>query len=292
MAALREWWLRLRARDEHRFVIAIAAALLLHIAPFLVGVGLVLSGVEIDLRSETERRIGDPNGSLEGVNVEMIAAEEYDKKYLSFSAGKDKIDQEATIGATERPKVEAVKPEPKPEKPEQAERPEKVEAEQAQKDKAEPRDIETAGIPPPKPDPKQEAKPKAEPRQATPAQRTLSEAEIEQIIQTARQDFQSAAQMSSKAALAAMGNASPFVRGVLRKLKSTMPRSRGMRGSLVLRFIIADDGSVAAVGVPRSSGNPALDKLVADAVAATRFDVPPSGIPDAERKFEITYDYE
>lgn len=297
---LAAWWSRLRARDDDRFVLAIGLALALHLAPFVVGAGLLLSGIEIDLRSETEKRIGDPNGSPEGVNVEVIDAKEYQNKYLSFSAGKDKIDQEATIGSVERPKVEASKPKPEPQ-PEKAEKPqpekqaqEQAEAEPPQKDKTETKDLETAGIPPPKPEAKQKAEPKAEPRprQAAPAQRTLSEAEIDEIIQTARQDFQSAAQMSSKAALAAMGNASPFVRSVLRKLKATMPKSRGMRGTLVARLVIGDDGAVVWVGIPRSSGNPELDKLVAEAIRTTRFDVPGPGVPMNERKFEITYEYD
>lgn len=292
------WWQRLRAREDDRFVIAIALAVFLHLMPVIVGAGLLLSGIEIDLRSETERGIGDPNGSAEGVNVEVIDAAEYQNKYLSFSAGKDKIDQEATIGSAARPKVEASKPEPQPDKAEKPQ-PEKqaeetAEAAPPQKDKTETKDLETTGIPPPKPEAEPKAEPKAEPRprQAAPAQRTLSEAEIDEIIQTARQDFQSAAQMSSKAALAAMGNASPFVKGVLRKLKATMPKSKGMRGTLVVRLVIGDDGAVAWVGIPRSSGNPELDKLVAEAVRATRFDVPGPGVPMRERKFEITYEYD
>ena len=290
-ATFGSWWARLRDREDDRFVIAIAVAMALHLLPAIVGVALVASGVEIDLRSETEKRIGDPAGSRDGVNVEVIDAAEYQEKYLSFSAGKDKVDQEATIASRDQPKIEQQQADNKPEPDKEKAEPEseqKEELKQDRQEKVELRELEAPGLAPPRPEPK--AQPKAQPPQ--PRQRTLTEAEIAEILETAKQDFQSAAQMSSKAGAAALGNASPYVRAVLRKLKNSMPKSRGMRGTLVVRLVIGDDGGVLWVGIPRSSGNPDLDKLVAEAIRVTRFEVPTAGVPLNERKFEITYEYD
>ncbi len=281
--ALRSWWTRLRAREDDRFLIAVAVALLLHLLPAVVGVAMVAGGIEIGSRSEAEKPIGDPAGSKDGVNVEMIDAAEYQSKYLSFSAGKDKNDAEATIASRDQPKVEQQQADAEPEK-----EPEKPETQLESKEEVKLRELEAPGVAPPRPEPK--AKPTTQ--QAQPRQRTLTEQEIAEILESAKQDFQSAAQMTSKAGTAALGSASPFIKGVLRKLKGTMPKSRGMRGTLVVRLVIGDDGGVVWVGIPRSSGNPDLDKLVAETIRTTRFEAPGPQVPMKERRFEITYEYD
>jgi protein TonB len=274
-------WERWRAHGEDHVWLAVAAAVLLHLLPVAMTAAAYLAG--IDLRSPSEQRIGDPSGAADGVNVELIDASEYERRYVNFSAGRDTTDQKAAAASPEQPRVT-----PKP--PPQAE-PEPEQTEAAPPD-LRPRiaDDPTPGMPPPKPEAKPAAEPKPTPPKPNP--QPLSEAEIAEILASARQDMQSAVQMSSKASMAALGQASPYVRSVMRKLKETMPKPRGLKGILVVGIIVSDGGGIAWTGILKSSGKPELDRLVLDTIRATRLDPPPRNAPENERKYQITYEYD
>jgi protein TonB len=64
----------------------------------------------------------------------------------------------------------------------------------------------------------------------------------------------------------------------MRKVRATRRASGAGRGTVVVGFTIARDGSLAGVQVLRSSGNAALDRIAADHIRRSApFPPPPEG---------------
>jgi TonB family protein len=240
----------LQAPEDRRLVIALAVALLIHLLPILPIV-VAMGGFGGSPPSQEKQPIGDAAGTKEGVNVEIVDATEFDRRYVSFTAGKDAADREAT---TAKPRQSATPP-PSDATPEPAEQP----------------------APPPSPP-------------SPPSQ--LSEADLNAILQDARQDIESVVGVTSKAAMANQGETSAFVRGVVRKLKQSMPSSRGIKGTVVIGVILTETGQIAWVGVLKKSANPDLDRTIVERVRATQLDNLGKEVSPKERKFQITYTYE
>ena len=145
------------------------------------------------------------------------------------------------------------------------------------------------------PPPKEKAARKEEPQEpepnpVTPSQLTLAEAE--QLIRSAQMDLQDIAESTSRASLAAQGDASPSLRAVLRKLKQTMPKPRNLTGILVVRILLEPSGAIQSVDIIQSSGKKELDQLVLDRVRSTQLLEPGQQLlTNKERLLKITYEY-
>lgn len=234
--------------DDRLYVLAFAIALFFHILPVAVEAGLWrfvpgLAGAPLP----KPERLGDPKGALDGVNVEIIDASEYDKRFVSFTNGRDaglRDSVDAKKATPQQPQAEAPKEEPQP------------------------------------PEPNPEA----------PASR-LTQAEIEKILNSARSELEDFAEATSKASLAAQGNASPAMRAIMRKLKQTMPNSQGQTGILVVNILLNEDASVRSVTLGKSSGNSRLDQLVIDRVRSTPLGGAGVHLAPDERSLQITYEY-
>ncbi len=299
--ALDARWLDVsRVRDVgFRIALAVAVAGHLFFGVVLTGGLDGLLGSVLGPGREANRPIGDKKGEIDGVAAEVIDAEEFNKRYISYKAGKAEAESEAQQQKpTEKaePQQEA-KPEPKPEEPKPPE-------EQAAAEK--PADgweqVQPKPTPAEKPKPSevkaQEEKPKPEkpteekPREQTPAQRPVfSEAEMQQLVTQSVEDLQSALVSVSTPGAARLGEASPFVRSVIRTLKINMPKPPGMKGRVVLRLFIGPSGEIEALRVVGSSGRPELDRFVAERVVKTRLAPPPATASARERTFQISYEY-
>lgn len=242
-----EPWGGAEAKDDQRLLIAVAVALAIHLLPVVVAVATVAFGLG---GSSASLGVGDPAGEKGGVNVEIINATEFDRRYVSFTDGKDSSDSEATT-PTSRRSSPATPPE----------------------SQAPPVPAELPAPPPSKPS-------------------QLSAADIAEILENARLDIEGEVQATSRASMANQGQASAFVKGVLRKLKQSMPKSNGIKGTVVIGIILSEGGTVDWVGVLRKSNSPNLDQLVLERVRTTKFEASGGHIPPQERKFQITYHYE
>lgn len=242
---------------DRALLVALLGSLALHLLPFVALVGAAFFDSGGGGASDDEHRLGDEKGKLDGVNVEIIDAREYDRRYMSHTDGQGAGNENAPPSqpAENKPVPPEPKPEPKPE--------------QQQASAAE-------AIPP-------EPKPEAE--------GGLTRQEAEQLINSAVSDFQHVVEATSKASLAAYGSASPAIRAILRKLKSMMPKSPGVRGSVVVRIVLSDHGGVAAAGIMQSSGKPELDKRVLDSVRTALKPDPATNLAPKERLLQITYEY-
>jgi TonB family protein len=248
---------------QDRFLLAVLAAVTLHLLSFWIAAGGPRSLIAGFLPPPTaaSKQIGDTAGSIEGISAEVIDAAEFDRKYVSFRAGKDAEDSE-TPAASAKPAERPAEPQPQ----------------------AKPEDrLETSALPAPPPEGR-----RPEPPQERPV---FSAAEIERIVSGSVQDIQGVVVAIEKAGAAKLGEASPYVRSVVRKLKETMPRKPGLKGTVTVQFLISPAGSVEAARIARSSGVPELDRLVLERIITTKFAQPASTTTQQERKFQISYEY-
>lgn len=251
-----------------RFWRALAAAVVIHLSAFWIAAGgpeaLFDALFPPPAGSQAQQKqAGDEKGKVDGISAEVIDAEEFDKKYVSFKAGKDQADAETP------PPQQAALP---PRKPEE------------QKIEPEDRKLETAMLPVPPPAKSQKPAPKQQDETAFTAD------EINQIVTNSVEDIQGVFSIA-RAGDAKLGTSSPYVRAVIRKLKETMPKNPGARGMVIVQFAIGDDGSVAQARIARSSGTEKLDRIVIERVLSTRFAPPASSTTMQERVFQINYDY-
>ena len=252
---------------ERSLLLALLGSLTLHLAPFaavLLGV-MTLGGGE----SDTQHRLGDEAGRPDGINVEIINAEEYDRRYVSHTDGKGTGNEDA-MPATAATASKATPTEVPPEKPKQ---PQSAPAE------APPTEVPPTEAPPTK------APPKPEVADA------LTSQEAEQLVRSAQSELTSIVDASSRASLAAQGSASPAMRTIMRKLKRAMPSSNVTQGFLVVRIVLSADGGVASVGVLQSSGKPELDKRVVASIRGALAPDPSTHLAPKERLLQITYEY-
>ena len=265
----------------HLLVIGIAAGGLDAIAAAILG---------RPFTGAAAKRVGDRSGTPDGIAAEVIDAREFDKKYMSFKAGRDEADSNARPTA---PKTASAEPNPRTPQPQAPATPEKKTAPEAKTEDVDAGD----GYLKPKADPAppQPEKPSPRAREAPPpkpaAKPTLNERDIADLLESTMDEITGSVVATAKAGAARLGEASPFVRAVVRKLKATMPHGVASKGSVVIRFMVGPDGKVQAIRIVRSSGRPALDSLIVQRVAATPLMPPPSNVSSRERVFQITYEY-
>jgi TonB family protein len=260
-------WGDLRSDSPYFFFWTLATAFLVHILAFWIMIGGLeglLPGTFSARDRGREQHVGDAKGAVDGIAAEVIAAEEFEKRFISFDAGKDAAD---------------VKSQPNTPPPE---------AEQKPKEKASQSKELTPDAPGFEQGPSQ---PKPKESQAS-NERQLSDDEIAEIMAMTSQQMQGVAAALSKPSQARLGETSPFVRGVIRILKQTMPQLVRKKGVVVVRFIVSDQGMAEAIQVVRSSGQPDLDQVVLQQIQSTRLLVPTKETSELDRLFQITYEYE
>jgi periplasmic protein TonB len=106
----------------------------------------------------------------------------------------------------------------------------------------------------------------------------------------ARSDTASNAKASAPAA-ASPGAMREYARYVAQALAKTKPKGTGGLGTVLVRFVIAGDGGLAAVEVAKSSGSPKLDNVALGAVRRTKFLTPPAGMTTAQLTYEVPYNF-
>ena len=301
--ALDARWLDASRVRDVGFRIALVVAVASHL---FFGAGLtgrlhwLLRGV-FGPRRGARREIGDAKGEIDGVAAEVIDAAEFNKRFISFKTGN------ADAEADARPQPPAEKSQPHPEaKPEEKVEP-RPEPETKPAAALDPADGWEAAEPTPR---KQEdktakkpvedtaEKPETQDKPHDPRKETartespvLSEAEMRDLVTQSVEDLQSALVTVSTPGAARLGEASPYVRGVIRTLKNSMPRPRGMKGKVVIQLAIGANGDIEAIRVVRSSGRPALDRIVVEGVYRTKLIPPPATASPRERIFQIGYEY-
>lgn len=267
------------------FRLALATALAVHM---LLGVALTggLDFVAAAIFGEpprSERRIGDKSGEIDGIAAEVIDAAEFNKRFIAYKAGSGEIDSEAA-----------------PQQPAQKAEPETAPLEKAATEK--PQDEVVAALKPadgwaeatPKPEKKiekPEEKPVEKAREAPREPPAMTDAEMRELVTQSIEDLQSSLVSVSAPGAARLGEASPFVKGVIRTLKANMPKPPGLKGTVVIQLIVGSDGRIEGIRVVKGSGRPELDRFVADRVFKTRLAAPPANASLRERHFQISYEY-
>ncbi len=264
--------------DDKRFFYALAVAITAHLLTFGVAIGafdglipeFVGSPPAQEARTSEPKPFGDEKGAIDGVAAEVIDADEFDKKYISFKSGRDVADMEPAEQAS---KQTTVKPEPLP-----------VDVE-SPVDKGPGDEPLPAKKTPEKPKQAQPQKPQK------PAESVLSEADIAELLADSTRDIQGGITATARAGEAALGTASPYVRGVIRLLKQNMPKMPRMKGKVTVQLVVGLNGELEGVRIFQSSGKPELDRMVIESIAATRFPKPTKETTPRERMFQISYDY-
>ena len=255
-------------RGAGGFALAFSFAFTMHVVMLWIAIG----GGLASLLDPSTRAAGDRDGRADGVNVETIDATEFENRFVSFKTGRDASDSDPTAAAEKSAPAPPMPPIIVPE------------AQQSPKVLTTESEVAMNSLP--SPSPSQSAAPTAV------AAPPLSAKEIDQIVSDAKREIGQAAATLSMAGSARLGEASPFVRGVLRILKQTMPKSNGMRGTVAIQLFVASNGDVEAVRLALSSGNPSLDKLVLETVGSTHLVPPGMDTPPRERLFKINYVYQ
>lgn len=264
--------------DTTRFFYALTVAIVAHLLTFGAATGafdglipeFLAPPSAQDAGASAPKPFGDEKGAIDGVAAEVIDADEFDKKYISFKPGRDVADMEPAEQAS---KQTPVKPEPDPAEVE------------SPVDKGPGDDPLPAKKPPEKPKQAQPQKPQK------PAESVLSEADIAELLADSSRDIQGGVTATSRAGEAAQGTASPYVRGVIRLLKQNMPKLPRVRGKVTVQLVVGLSGELEGVRVFESSGRPDLDRMVIESIIATRFPKPTKETTPRERMFQISYDY-
>lgn len=267
--------------DDRRFWYGLALAAALH-ALLILGAG-----------TSPPRQMGEPEGSLEGVSVELIDAADF----LSRTT----VPQEAAPPAAPSPPApqpapsEAV-PEPSPteapadtraDSPAEPAPPKQKEVTASAIEEAAP-DLFSLPEPTPKSGggasaPSQKSK-TAPPRPAAPPLRlTMPDIPVAPAGRSAA--------VGRPPGITRSGENDDFGRGVVRALRQTMPPPRGQTGRVTIRLLLTMRGNIDQVRVIKSSGDPTLDQSVLFASQQSSFPFPPKGATVADRTFLVTYIY-
>ncbi len=100
-----------------------------------------------------------------------------------------------------------------------------------------------------------------------------------------------AAPPAVSSAEAAPGVVRAYARRISIALDKGKPRSRGMRGKVVVQFTVDTDGKPLPPKVLASSGNPRLDDLVVGAISRIGFPSPPPEMSLRQRTFNVPFEY-
>jgi TonB family protein len=249
-----------------------------------IGAALALHALAIGLLIEIGRDgLGEKDGTPQGINVEMIDAAALEALFSSVDRGQHHVDmlQQALPPATppSQPLREEVASEP-------------VAPALAPPVAAPP----VLSTPAPSDADADVAALRADlnlmsvlPKAAAGAQkRSAQSTALAADTQAREQEF---LQSISKASLAHFGAVDEFTKMVARVLARHKPVSHGLRGRLVVSFVISEAGELRELKLVHSSGLADLDTLVLASLEKAGFARPPPKTPLRDRTFEITYRY-
>lgn len=135
-------------------------------------------------------------------------------------------------------------------------------------------------------DPQPDAQPAPAPPRAASVPASPSGAAQAHIIDPANTAPQSGSAAASPGAMSA------YARALASTLaKAPPPATRGLPGHLLIRLVVAEDGSVDAATIAKSSGSIRLDRLAVEAVERVRLPAPPSGMTQQQRTYELPYTF-
>lgn len=263
--------------EDRRFWYALALAAAVH-ALLFVGAG-----------TSPPRQMGEPEGSLEGVSVELIDAADF----LSRTTVPQETGPPATPPAPPpQPAPAETAPEPAPAEA-AAEIP--AEATPEPQRKVTPSSLQEVApdllaLPDPAPKQNQGAS-------GTPAQKkSAPQRPAAPPLRLTMPDMPVAAAGRSAAVgrppgITRSGENDDFGRGVVRALRQTMPPPRGQTGRVTIRLLLTMRGNIDQVSVIKSSGDPALDQSVLFASQQSSFPFPPRNATARDRTFLVTYIY-
>ena len=260
-----------RRKQERRFWIGVACAALLHAALFF-GVG----------RSASQRQLGEPDASPEGIAVELVdaadlmsrstvAADNPPANPPSAAQPPPPPPQPATETAPPSPPAPE-QPPPRPPEQKKTAAIEKVPdvaslPDPARKQSSPPPAAKSKSTPAPQPDPLQLSLPDAA---FAPPGRSAAFARPPGITRSGEND--------------------EFGRGVIRALRRTMPPS-SILGQVTIRLLLSETGNIVEVRLIRSGGDPIMDQSVVFAAKQASFPIPPAGATPVDRTFLVTYVY-
>ena len=96
---------------------------------------------------------------------------------------------------------------------------------------------------------------------------------------------------AASAAEASPGTVRAYERRVSKLLDAGKPGSRGLRGRLLIQFVIGAEGKPEHAVVLQSSGTPALDERVLAALQRLEFPPPPAAMTPQQLTFNVPYVY-
>jgi periplasmic protein TonB len=261
-----------RRAQDRRFWIGVACAAFVHAA--------VLIGV---VSTSSERRIGEPNASPEGIAVELVDAADLESRSTVAADNPP-----ASTGSLAPPPQ---KPSPEPARP--------------QEDATPATEPEVQHAPPPAPKnpdaiEKAPEHPTSEPHKketskAAPMSKSASLQRPHDPLELSLPDAALAPAGRSAAFarppnITRSGENDEFGRGVIRALRRTMPGSDRL-GQVTIRLFLSETGNLLEARLVRSGGDPIMDQNVVFAAKQASFPIPPSGATVADRTFLVTYVY-
>ena len=87
------------------------------------------------------------------------------------------------------------------------------------------------------------------------------------------------------------GENDDFGRGVIKALRVTMPAPNGSTGRVTIRFLLSPTGNIAEIRLVSGAGDPQLDQAVIFAARQANFPLPPKNATVSDRTFLVTYIY-
>jgi TonB family protein len=246
--------------------------------------------------------VGEEKGKMEGITVDMVDADALERQYPTAFGKKPATPAQGTSqqapdqdkGQVQQPKQQPSPQQPQPQQKIEQQQPQQQPSQQASATPPAPSEPANpapqtkapvdekanliASVPPPSLD---------APLNLTPDFKALARADASLASSASR----ATGRPLNLDALSHQGEIDEFTRAVAHALEVTKPVSDGIKGDLVVSFVVTPGGEISRLRLSSSSGNATLDNLVLDAVRHTRVRIPPTAARIEDRTFEITYTY-
>jgi periplasmic protein TonB len=260
-----------RRAQDRRFWIGVACATLLH-AALLIGV----------VSSSSERRIGEPDASPDGIAVELVDAADLESR-STVAPDNPPV---STGSLAPQPQT----PSPEPPRPQEDGSP-SAEPE-AQHAPPAPKNLDAIEKAPERPASEPHKK---EVSKASPSSKSASLQRPHDPLELSLPDAALAPAGRSAAFarppnITRSGENDEFGRGVIRALRRTMPGSDKL-GQVTIRLFLSETGNLLEARLIRSGGDPIIDQNVVFSAKQASFPIPPNGATVADRTFLVTYIY-
>ena len=263
----------------------------------------VHAAIVVGLSRPSPRYLGDPGGSADAINVELV--DEAELRSLSSDRSPAENSAPAPAAPAPPPQPEQARaPEPTPPQPDKAQpspptppqpaAPQPSEAAAAQKPSSvQPieKDKPEAAAPQDQQQKKSEADQAAKTELKPPAQLDLS-VPFDMTMQGApNAPAGRSSSVSRPPGVTRSGENDAFGRGVISALRKTMPPPNGTKGRVTIRLFLNERGNIVEVRLVQGSGIRDIDDSVMFAAQQTSFPFPPKGATVADRTFLVTYVY-